>query len=81
MFLVFIFDELIWNDSFEYIFTRTQILLFGLFYMILLILAFTKKKTRITAFFSNMIKYILYPILLIALVIVYMYLIKHKEKV
>lgn len=63
------------NDSSNLIF-RLQILLLGWFYFPSLILAFTKKKSHITAFIKNLVKYVLYPITLVAIVIIYVYMIK-----
>lgn len=74
--VLLIFINLILDtDSINLIF-RLQVLLLGWFSFPSYILAFTKKKSHITAFIKNLVKYVLYPITLVAIVIIYVYMIK-----
>lgn len=71
-----IFIRLILNDDASNLVYKLQILLLGWFYFPSLILAFTKEKSHITKFIKSLVKYVLYPITLIAISIIYMYMIK-----
>lgn len=71
-----IFISLILNDDATNLVYKLQILLLGWFYFPSLILAFTKEKSHITKFIKSLVKYVLYPITLIAISIIYMYMIK-----
>lgn len=71
-----IFISLILDDRHSQLFTRWQILLFGAFYVPAIILALTKEKSHISAFIKNLVKYVLYPITLIATLVIYIYIVK-----
>ncbi|MBE5936245.1 MAG: DUF4153 domain-containing protein [Lachnospiraceae bacterium] len=72
--VVGIFYSLILRKSFTDFFVELEMFLFGIVYIPMLIMAFTKKKSYITSFIKNLVKFVLMPITLAAMAIIYIYI-------
>ena len=70
-----VFYFLIWKVSFKYL-LNLEIFIFGFFYCSMFINAVTNTDTEVNSFFEKLVKYILMPLLIITMSIIYLYIIK-----
>lgn len=69
-----IFIMLVLDGEYATLWFRLQMLLVGLVGVPLCILAVTKKRAHLTTFVINLIKFVLYPITLIAMLVIYIFI-------
>ena len=70
-----VFYFLIWKVSFKYL-LNIEIFIFGFFYCSMFINAVTNTDIEVNAFFEKLVKYVLMPLLIITMSIIYLYIIK-----
>ncbi len=70
-----VFYFLIWKVSFKYL-LNLEIFIFGFFYCSMFINAVTNTDAEVNSFFEKLVKYILMPLLIITMSIIYLYIIK-----
>lgn len=74
--IVSVFDVLLLEGEEYIIFEIVWIVLMGWVYISGIVYSVTRKKSHITMFIENVVKYVLYPLTIIAVVIIYIYIIK-----
>lgn len=75
--IIVIFIELILDGDYSDVILRSQILLLGLFYFPAMLNAITDvKESKISNFIKGLVKYVLIPLVTIAMIIIYMYITK-----
>lgn len=73
--ILWVFDVLILDVTSKYI-DNIEILIVGFFYSTKIIYSFINLDDDVNKFFKNLIKYVLMPLIIIAFVIIYLYIIK-----
>ena len=74
--IVSIFSVLLWSSGILGILTRVQIALIGFFLMPGIIYAFTKKETELSKFIKGLVDFVLLPLVIITMIIIYIYMAK-----